>query len=106
MQRSRKSYLELVDPGVGGLAGFLVKGDWWEMEAASASQSRIAEWKSMRFHGKCQPGLTFWRLQPPESERRGRGRGGGQEIRGDEVERKKEIRMRKTARNRTERRKY
>lgn len=49
------------------------------MEAAPVGQSRRAERKSMRFHRKCQPGVTFWRLQPPESERRG---GGGQEIRG------------------------
>lgn len=93
--------MELADPGVIWLAGFLVKGDWWEMEAVSASQSQRAERKSMRFHGKCQPGLTFWRLQPPESERRG---GGGQEIRGDEVERKEEFRMKKMVRNRKERR--
>lgn len=99
----RKSYLELVDPRVSRLASFLVKGDWWEMEAVSVSQSQCTEWKSMRFHGKCQPGLTFWRLQPPESERRG---GGGQEIRGDEVERKEEIRMKKMVRNRKEGRKY
>lgn len=47
------------------------------------------EWKSMRFQGKCQPGLTFWRLQPPESGRRRRKGGGRQEIRGDEVEEEK-----------------
>ena len=95
--------MELVDPGVSRLAGFLVKGDWWEMEAALVSQSQCAERKSMRFHGKCQPGLTFWRLQPPESERRGGGRGGGrQEIRGDEVKRKEEITMKKMVRNRKE----
>lgn len=103
MQCFRKSYLELVDPRVSRLASFLVKGDWWEMEAVSVSQSQCTEWKSMRFHGKCQPGLTFWRLQPPESERRG---GGGQEIGGDEVERKEEIRIKKLVRNRKEGRKY
>lgn len=45
----------------------------------------------MRFCGKCQPGLTFWRLQPPESERGGGGEGGRgrQEIRGDEVEKER-----------------
>lgn len=98
MQCSSESYLELVDPGVGWLAGFLVKRDWWEMEAASVSQSQHAEWKSMRFHGKCQPGLTFWRLQPSESERRG---GGGREIREDEVEkeRKRSGWKKKTVRN-------
>lgn len=90
MQHHRESYLKLVDPGVCWLAGFLVKGDWWEMEAASVGQSQRTEWKSMRFHGKCQPGLTFWRLQPPESGRRRwwwwRGGGGVEEIREDEVE--------------------
>ena len=79
--------MELVDPGVGRPTGFLVKGDWWEMEAASVSQSQYADWKSMRFHGKCQPVLTFRRLPPPESEKRRRG--GGQEIRGDEVEKER-----------------
>lgn len=57
----------------------------------------------MRFRGKCQPGLTFWRIQPLESERRGGKRGGGQEIRGDEVKRKEEIRMKKMVRNKKER---
>lgn len=70
------------------------------MEAALVSQSQRAERKSMTFRGKCQPGLTFWRIQPLESERRGGKRGGGrQEIRGDEVKRKEEIRMKKMVRN-------
>lgn len=73
------------------------------MEPASLSQSQCAEQKSMKFHRKCQPGLTFWRLQPPESERRG---GGGQEIGGDEVEWKEEIRMKKMVKNRKERKKH
>lgn len=75
------------------MAGFLVKGDWWEMEAASVGQSQRAEWKSMRFHGKCQPGLTFWRLQPPESGGRGGGRTGNK--RGGGRGGKKEIRVKK-----------
>ena len=81
--------MELVDPGVSWLAGFLVKGDWWEMKAALVSQSQPAARKSMRFRRKCQSGLTFWRLQPPESERGGGGEGGRQEIRGDEVEKER-----------------
>lgn len=68
------------------------------MEAAPVSQWQRGEQKSMKFHRKCQPGLTFWRLQPPESERSGEEEavgeegGGGQEIGGDEVKRKEQDR--------------
>lgn len=55
----------------------------------------------MRFRRECQARLTFQRQQPPKeeaSERREAGEGGGQEIRGEEVERKSEVRVKKMVR--------
>lgn len=61
----------------------------------------------MRFRRECQARLTFQRQQPPNeeaSERREAGEGGGQEIRGEEVERKSEVRVKKMVRTMEEKR--
>lgn len=61
----------------------------------------------MRFRRECQARLTFQRQQPPKeeaSERREAGEGGGQEIRGEEVERKSEVRVKKMVRTMEEKR--